>query len=131
MKHLLKYAAIYSAGAVMAFLGIAILLFQTTPTFASAPNGLVASIATTSNPTVGTTALLLFSTSTCDARIITTYASPIMLTFSQNQGKIPTATFGILQAASTTVAYDSGQYGCGAVTVYSFVSQAITVSESR
>lgn len=101
---------------------------------ASAPSGLPATIATTSNPTVNTTAALVFATSTnqsCAARIITTYASPIMLTFSQNQGKIPTGTFGHLQPASTTVAYDSGQYGCNAVYIYSFVSQAITVSESR
>ena len=54
-----------------------------------------------------------------------------MLTFSDNQGKVPSGVYGHLQAASTTVAYDGGQYGCGAVRIYSFTSQAITVSESR
>lgn len=98
---------------------------------ASAPVGLPTTVATTSNPTIGTTASLLFATSTCDARIITTVASPIMLTFSDVQGKVPTGVFGHLQAASTTVVYDSGQYGCNAVRAYGFVSSAITVTETR
>jgi hypothetical protein len=54
-----------------------------------------------------------------------------MITFTDAQGKVPTATFGVLQAASTTVAYDASQYGCGAVRIYSFVSSAITVQEAR
>lgn len=98
---------------------------------AGAPSGLPSTIATTSNPTVGTTAVLVFATSTCASRVVTTVASPVMITFSDAQGKIPTALFGHLQPASTTVAYDSGQYGCGAVRMYGFTSSAITVSESR
>lgn len=98
---------------------------------ASAPSGLQATIATTSNPTVNTTAALVIATSSCSARIITTYASPIMITFSDVQGSIPTGLFGHLQAASTSIAYDSGLYGCGAVRIYSFVAQNITVSDSR
>lgn len=98
---------------------------------AMAPSGLPASIATTSPAAVSTTASTIFATSTCAARIISTTASPVMLTFSENQSVVPTALFGVLQAASTTVAYDSGQYGCGAVQVYAFVAGNITVSESR
>lgn len=90
-----------------------------------------ATVATTSNPTVTTSASLVFATSTCAARTISTVASPIMITFTDAQGKVPTATFGVLQAASTTVAYDASQYGCGAVRIYSFVSSAITVQEAR
>jgi hypothetical protein len=44
---------------------------------------------------------------------------------------VPTALIGHLQAASTTVSYDSGIYGCNAVRIYSFASSIITVSESR
>lgn len=99
---------------------------------ASAPPGLPATIATTSNPTVTNTASLVFATSSCAARTITTYASPVMITFGDVAGNGgPTGVFGHLQAASTTSTYDSGQFGCGAVRIYSFVSQAITVSESR
>lgn len=98
---------------------------------AAAPSGLQAIVSTSSNPTVTTTAAIVFATTTqCSSRVVTTYASPIMLTFSDNQGKTPTGTYGHLQLASTTVAYDSGIYGCGAYKVYSFVSQAITVTET-
>ena len=110
----------------------ALILFGIPQAQASAPSGLPATVATSSNPTVTTTASLVIATSTaCSARIVTTVASPIMLTFSDNQGKVPTGTYGHLQPASTTVAYDSGQYGCGAVRIYSFVSSAITVTETR
>ena len=110
------------------FLAI-VLSFMASNAKASAPTGLPATIATTSPATVGTTAISVFATSSCSARIITTYASPVMLTFSDYSGQTPTGTFGHLQAASTTVVYDSGQYGCGLVKVYSFTTQTITVSE--
>lgn len=115
------------------FLLVAILLSVNVFTaHGSAPSGLRAIVATTSNPTVTSTAGLVFATSTqCSARVITTYASPIMVTFSDVQGKVPTGTFGHLQAASTTVAYDSGIYGCETVRIYSFTSQAITVTETQ
>lgn len=99
---------------------------------ASAPTGLMSSVATTSQPTVGTTAISVFATSTsCNARIISTYASPVMITFSDFKGETPTGVFGFLQAASTTQAYDSGIYGCGLLKIYSFTSQTITVTETR
>ncbi len=98
---------------------------------ASAPSGLQASVATTSLSLVGTSASTIFATSTCSARIITTYASPIMLTFSERQSIQPSGIFGRLQDASTTVSYDSGIYGCEAVQAFSFVSQNITVMETR
>lgn len=104
------------------------------PKSGSAHPGLAASVATTSNPTVTTSPSLAVATTTggnCSARIITTYAQPIMITFSDVQGKVPSGTFGHYQPASTTVAYDSGLYGCDAVRIYSFASQAITVSETR
>jgi hypothetical protein len=107
------------------------ILFSQNLAKASAPIGLQAYVATSSAPTVGTSPSLVFATSTCSARVITTYASPIMISLSDVQGFTPSATQGHLQAASTTVVYDSGLYGCGAVRIYSFVSGAITVTETR
>jgi len=121
------YALIVAVVALSAY----ILGINTMPAFASAPPGLPASVATTSAAAVSTTASTLFATSTCNARIITTYADPVMLTFSDYAGQTPTATFGHLQSASTTVVYDSGQYGCGLVKAYSYGTQTITVTETR
>jgi|CXWL01.1.fsa_nt_gi hypothetical protein len=95
-----------------------------------APIGLVTKVSTTSPATVNTTASLVFASSTCNSRIITTYASPIMIGLTDLIGFVPSGVSGHLQLASTTVAYDSGIYGCSAWRVYSFTSQAITVSET-
>ncbi len=91
-----------------------------------------ATVATTTRfALVAATAAAIEATSSCAARIITTYASPIMLTFDATSGQLPTGVFGFLQPASTTVAYDAGLYGCGLVTAYSFTAQTITVSDAR
>lgn len=124
------------ASAIIAALLVVIiaLLFaskNTSPALASAPTGLPATIATTSALAVTSTQTRIFATSSCSARIISTGVNGIMLTFSDKQGNLPTATTGFWQAASTTIAYDSGQFGCGAVRVYSSVDQTIYVSESN
>ena len=119
---------------MVAFAGAALAILFTTPAreaAASSPPGLPATVATSSQAAVSTTAIPLIATSTCSARIITTFASPVMLTFSDYANQTPTGVFGHLQAASTTVAYDSGQYGCGLVKGYSFASQTITVTDVR
>lgn len=109
-----------------------VLSLSTRPAIADSLPGVVAPIATTSNPTVTSSASLVFATSSCSARVVTTYASPVMITFGDVAGNGgPTATFGHLQAASTTAIYSSNQVGCGALRIYSFTSQAITVSEAR
>ncbi len=122
---------IFAAALVIAtyFIGV-----QTKISVGSAPAGLPATIATTSNPSVTSTAGLVFATTTgggCAARVITTGQSSINIGFSDVQGIVPTQTLGHFQATSTTVAYDSGQYGCGAVRIWSFATQNLTVSESR
>jgi hypothetical protein len=109
-------------------------LFLTQRASGSAPSGLPATFSTTTlGYVVGTTQSLLVATSSCSARVITTRAAPVMLTFTDVAGKVPTAVLGHLQTASTTVVYDSGQYGCEAVRVVSAtgVADTITVSESR
>jgi hypothetical protein len=54
-----------------------------------------------------------------------------MLTFSDYANQTPTGVFGHLQAASTTVVYDSGQFGCDRVKAYSFGASTITITEAE
>lgn len=131
MEQTLPKPFLYGAIILTVLFLVYVIGFSTTGTLGGAPQGLGATVATSSNPVIGTSGVILFSTSTCAARVITTVASPIMLTFSDYSAQTPTATFGHLQLASTTVTYDSGQYGCGLFKAFGFVSSAITISESR
>lgn len=100
--------------------------------YGAAVMGLSARLATSSNVTVSTSVGgNIFATSSCAVRIISTGNSGIMLTFSDITGESPSASVGHWQGPSTTVAYDGGQYGCGAVKAYSGVSQTLKVSETR
>jgi len=95
-------------------------------------NGIVLTVATTSQLSVGTTAISVFATSTCATRVISTTDRAIMLTFSDRLNQTPTGVFGHLQSASTTVSYDAGIYGCGLYKVFGFDAKSnITVTELR
>jgi len=101
-------------------------------TFASAPSGLSTTIATSSKLAVSATPFVAIATSTnCAARIISTTGAEIRLTFTELTGDTPSGTKGYSQAASTTVVYDGGQFGCGAVKVYSFGNSTIEATETR
>ena len=104
--------------------------FQTNKVMGSAPSGLSATMATSSTLTVGPQQkmTLFASADYCNSRIITTVASPIMISFNALSSTTISGTVGHLQAASTTVAYDSGIYGCGLLTAFGFSSSTITVS---
>lgn len=115
----------------MAICVLTLLLMRPLPTFGSDVTQVPAIIASSTRITVTTTASSAFATSTCSSRTITTSASPIMLTFSDYAGQTPTGALGHLQAASTTVNYDAGSYGCGLFKVYSAATQLITVTEAR
>ena len=130
MKLTLQNLFVSAIGAVAVF--IAFTLFAN-PFTAGATDATVvpARMATTSPAAVTSTASLVFATSTCSSRVITTAASDINITFTDVQGLTPTALLGHVQRASTTVAYDAGLYGCGAVKIYSYASQTLTVSEAR
>lgn len=128
--------------AALVLLVLASVVFQASrPAFASAPSGQPAYVATTSAITLGPTRALnssLFGTSTisetrsnCSARVITTTAQPIMLSFTTNSSTTVSATVGHYQAASTTIAYDSGLYGCGYWTAYAFGTTTITLTETN
>lgn len=111
----------------------AVFYFTTTSqVFAGSPPGIPAVVATSSNPSLpagGST--LVFATSTCSARVIAASSSPLMISFSDIQGQIPSVLTGIQQLASTTVLYDSERYGCGAVRIWSKTADIIGVMESR
>lgn len=65
--------------------------------------------------------------SNCTGRAISTVAQPIMISFSSSL--VPNGSQGHLQAASTTVFYNNGDYGCGAISVFGFTaSTSITVT---
>ena len=121
---------------LLAFLALGVFAYLTVlPKFASAsaPSGSPTNNATTT-PLLATavTPLLAIATSTsCNSRIISTTASPIMLTMGDQAGLRPNGSTGYIQAASTTVAYDGGLFGCGAVFVFSFTTATITVSDMR
>ena len=114
-------------------------LFDSYNAKASSPAGMATLIASsTVKAIVGpSNAITLFSANVdCASRIITTYAQPIMLTFATStdldQVVMPTGSFGHYQAASTTIAYDSGLYGCGLWQAYGFeASTTISTSEFK
>jgi len=72
------------------------------------------------------------TTDSCKARIITTRESAISISFGDTTGfgsTTLTGASGHIQLASTTVAYDSGIYGCGLWTAYGYASTTLTVSQ--
>lgn len=88
-------------------------------------------VATSSTISVGVQEVkTLFSNrNACSSRVISTVAQPIMLSFHTDI--TPTALIGHLQAASTTVAYPSDDFGCGIVKAYGHnASTTITISEA-
>ena len=114
----------------------------TNKTFSAAPSGLSASLATTTTFTVGPQQnLRLFTANTnCAARVIRTQGVPIVLTFfdpttSVGSDVVSSSTLkaivGFIQAASTTVAYDSGLYGCGEVWGFAEASTSLTKMETQ
>lgn len=107
-------------------------LFMTQKSYGSAPSGLPSTIATSTLLSLASrTATTLIATTTCASRVVSTTNSQIMLTFSDYNNAAPTATFGHMQVASTTVVYDSGQYGCGLIKAWADAATAITVTETR
>lgn len=119
-------------GVTIIMVGISLIKNQNK--FGSAPTGLQASVATSTLAyPVGTSQAILFATSTCSSRVVSTRAEAVMLSFNESTGQVPTATTGHLQLGSTTVVYDSGQFGCGTVRAISATGGAtsVGVTESR
>lgn len=104
-----------------------------------AAQGIASVLSTTSTAVVGPQSgtLLFPEKSFCAARIISTGSNPIMLAFTSailtstaTSTTNPSGSNGFQQAASTTVAYNSGLYGCPAVTAYGFTaSTTVSIAE--
>ena len=100
--------------------------------FAAAPSGLAATVYSTGTFTVSNTAMQIAATTTqCAARDVSTGASAVMLGFTAAAGTTTSGTVGMWQAGSTTVAYDSGIYGCGQVSAYSYTSGIVNVITTK
>ena len=72
----------------------------------------------------------------CTARIIRTQGQGILLAFDDpSNGDVASTSLnsivGFIQLASTTVAYDSGIYGCGRVTAFAEASTTITTARMQ
>ena len=75
----------------------------------------------------------------CAARIVTTVERDILIAFGEvdDNGNYAVASttlangIGHLQLASTTVVYDSGLYGCGTMSLRSFIADSqVTITET-
>lgn len=105
------------AAAILAVLVVA--FSSTNERFGEAPSGIAATFATSSAYVAGTTENRLFATTTaCTARLVTTTSQGVMITFSEKNAIVPTATIGHWQAASTSINYDAGVYGCDSWRVF-------------
>jgi len=112
-------------------------------TFGAAFTGTASYLQTATSTSVGPedsdkTIFTASSDNSCKSRIITTQGnSAIMINFgdpgTDRLGNISSTTVsgtvGHWQAASTTVAYDSGLYGCGRWSAYAYASSTLTVSQ--
>ncbi len=108
-----------------------------TAKFGSATPGLPAVYGIATTTLVGPQQIFqIFASSQCTARVVSTAGSAITLIFfDPSGGDISSTTIsgskGIWQGSSTTVAYDSGIYGCGRVFAYSFASSSLNLIETR
>jgi hypothetical protein len=132
------------ASVLLAAIAIYFVFAQTNSAVGESFTGTVSQMDSATTTTVGPqgfdggNAVVIFTkNSDCDARVITTPGtSAIMLSFDDFKktandisSSTLSATVGHLQAASTTVVYDSGQYGCGKVSAYAWATTSLTVSE--
>lgn len=126
------------AASITALTLLAALFLYSQSTFASAPPGLPASQAVATTTQVGPQAkVTLFSANgSCTARVVSTRGTDIFLVFADpTNGNLSSTTLafgaGFYQAASTTVAYDGGLYGCGRMIGYALASTTITISQMQ
>lgn len=92
----------------------------------SAPAGYVAKIGSSSLARIASqTSTQLYATSTCASRIIGQASSSLRAVFQDN-AVFPSGTFGHIHSGSTSVAYDSGIYGCGLWRIYNPSDSEVT-----
>lgn len=110
------------------------------PGFATEGNAAILATSSSINVGPGTNKNMLFTENTvCTSRVISTGANPILISFTAavvtgtaTSTLNPGPNIGFLQAASTTVSYDSNLYGCPAVSAYGYAaSTTISIAEFR
>lgn len=130
-----KTLSIYALVLAVTLLAVALFFNQSTPAIGSGWLGFQSHIQSATSTTVGPDEIItLFAdeeSATCHSRVITTTGSAIMISFDDVAGHGSTTISGEIghwQDASTTVAYDSGQYGCGLLSAYGYSSSTVTIS---
>jgi len=119
-------------GILVAGLALGYVALQANFASGEAFTGQAANVVSATSTTVGPdTVVTLFEINAqCDSRIVTTNQDAINISFRTITGFTPTALIGHYQAASTTVAYNSGLYGCGKMTAQGLTaSSTVTISE--
>lgn len=126
-----KFYSLITLFAVLIALWGAFAIFAprtTTPTSGSTIAYAVPKIASSSLVVVGPQNVQTIApvASNCVDRVISTVGTAIQLGFGG--AVVPTGTTGHVQGASTSITYNNGDYGCGAITGYAAASTTITVS---
>jgi len=119
--------------AIMVIAGIiTALVMQAQVAVGAAFPGQQARLQTATTTILGPGTVTLFEASNfCLNRVVTTQGTEIKVLFGDAIGLTATsvsATVGHLQAASTTVSYDSGLYGCGKMVGRANASTTVTIS---
>ena len=89
--------------------------------------GTTAGFASSSNATIGVATVGIVGTTTCSARIVTTQAVGVSLSFFDQP--LDATHLGEFQAASTTVSYPSNIYGCGEMRARSAATTIIQIKD--
>lgn len=118
----------------------AIVLTRTNEAQGSAPSGVESSVATSGpisfTAAQGNLGIILFATSTCASRVISTGSTSIMFTLTDKAtsslGNVGIGgIYGHEQLGSTTIAYDSGLYGCGMWKLKTGNAGSIHITETK
>jgi hypothetical protein len=119
-------------------LGFTVVSWQPQPATGAAPSGLPATVRIMATTTVGPTVTKIFEASNCSSRIIRADdafqflpADGTGTTTAYLASTTMSATASLVQAASTTVVYDSGLWGCGEFYGRAAASTTITIIETR
>lgn len=122
--------SIIAAGVLALFMiaSIAFSFSRANPVEGSTLSYAVPKVASSSLVVVGpqSVATVAATSSNCVDRVVGTVGADVQLSFSQSI--VPTAFVGNPQRASTTVAYNNGDFGCGAITGYAPASTSITIT---
>ncbi|MGF6428219.1 hypothetical protein [Bradyrhizobium elkanii] len=123
------YRNFIAAGVLLALAALIVIGMEIQTAGASNVGFMVPKLATSSTMQVGPQQVKTIAATSrnCYSRLIGSAGSPLMVSFSPTT--TPTGTIGYPQAASSTVAYSNGDYGCGPIYIYAYSSTTIITSE--